>query len=59
MRTDIAGAAAFGVHSLLVARGIHAIELGLESGLEAARLEEWLKDHQCRPHGVCERLVWD
>ena len=32
IRTDIAGAAAFGIDSLLVARGIHAEELGSPSG---------------------------
>jgi HAD superfamily hydrolase (TIGR01459 family) len=59
MRTDIAGAAAFGIHSLLVARGIHAVELGLgEGALEAARAREWLNAQQCRPHGLCEHLAW-
>ena len=59
MRTDIAGAAAFGIHSLLVARGIHAAELGLEEGaLEAARVRTWLSDQECQPHGFCEQLAW-
>jgi HAD superfamily hydrolase (TIGR01459 family) len=59
MRTDIAGAAAFGIDSLLVARGIHAIELGLEAGgLELARVRAWLSRQDGRPHGVCEHLVW-
>lgn len=59
MRTDIAGAAAFGIHSLLVARGIHAAELGLEEGpLEAARVRTWLSGQDCRPHGFCEQLAW-
>jgi HAD superfamily hydrolase (TIGR01459 family) len=59
MRTDIAGAAAFGIDSLLVARGIHAIELGLEAGgLELARVRAWLSRQDCQPHGVCEHLVW-
>jgi HAD superfamily hydrolase (TIGR01459 family) len=59
MRTDIAGAAAFGIHSLFVARGIHAAELGLEDGpLEAVRVRSWLTGQECRPHGFCEELVW-
>jgi ribonucleotide monophosphatase NagD (HAD superfamily) len=59
MRTDIAGAAAFGIHSLLVARGIHAAELRLEEGpLHAAGVRTWLGSQQCQPHGFCEQLVW-
>lgn len=59
MRTDIAGAAGFGIHSLFVARGIHAAELGLDEGaLEIARVRCWLSGQACRPHGVCEQLVW-
>jgi HAD superfamily hydrolase (TIGR01459 family) len=59
MRTDIAGAAAFGIHSLLVARGIHAAELGLEKGpLEATGVRTWLSAQECQPHGFCEELVW-
>jgi len=59
MRTDIAGAAAFGIHSLLVARGIHAVELGVEEGpLNAAHVHGWLREQDCQPQGVCEHLVW-
>src|SRR3712207_2071636 len=54
MRTDIAGAAAFGIDSVLVARGIHAIELGLEAGsLDIEHVRRWLRDHEPRPIGVC------
>ena len=60
MRTDIAGAAAFGIDALLVARGIHAIELGLEAGsLDIERVRKWLSDHEPQPIGVCEHLVWE
>jgi HAD superfamily hydrolase (TIGR01459 family) len=60
MRTDIAGAAAFGIDSLLVARGIHAVELGLEAGsLQMEHVRRWLSEQQFRPIGVCEHLVWD
>jgi HAD superfamily hydrolase (TIGR01459 family) len=59
MRTDIAGAAAFGIDSLLVARGIHAGELCLQDGrLDEARLTEWLRSQDCGPRGVAEELSW-
>ncbi len=59
MRTDIAGAAAFGVASLVVVRGIHAADVGLEEGsLEDARVRQWLGAQPCTPHGFCEHLVW-
>jgi HAD superfamily hydrolase (TIGR01459 family) len=59
MRTDIAGASAFGIDTLLTARGIHAVELGLEEGrLDTARVRTWLSGQQCQPRGVCEQLVW-
>ena len=59
LRTDIAGASAFGLPSLLVARGIHAEELGLAA--EAAVLgdaAEWLGRQSVRPDAIIERLVW-
>ncbi len=60
MRTDIAGAAAFGIDALLVARGIHAVELGLEAGsLQIDHVRRWLGEQEHRPIGVCEHLVWD
>jgi HAD superfamily hydrolase (TIGR01459 family) len=60
MRTDIAGAAAFGIGSILVARGIHAVELGLETGsLDIEHVRRWLSDHEPRPIGVCEHLAWN
>jgi HAD superfamily hydrolase (TIGR01459 family) len=59
MRTDIAGASAFGIDTLLTARGIHAVELGLEEGrLDAARVRQWLSAQACQPGGVCEQLTW-
>lgn len=60
MRTDIAGAAALGIDSILVARGIHAVELGLEAGsLDIEHVRRWLGGQECRPIGVCEHLTWD
>jgi ribonucleotide monophosphatase NagD (HAD superfamily) len=59
MRTDIAGATAFGIDSILVARGIHAVELGLEAGsLDIEHVRRWLRDQEPRPSGVCEHLFW-
>ncbi|KAB1075607.1 TIGR01459 family HAD-type hydrolase [Methylobacterium planeticum] len=59
LRTDIAGARAFGIPSLLVARGIHAEELGVAA--EQARLgdiADWLSRQAIRPDAVIERLIW-
>ena len=59
LRTDIAGANAFGIPSLLVARGIHAEELGVVA--EHARLgdvADWLSRQIVRPDAIIERLTW-
>jgi len=59
LRTDIAGARAFGLPNLLVARGIHAEELGVST--EHATLGEvatWLAAQSVRPDAIIERLVW-
>ncbi|AWN41044.1 TIGR01459 family HAD-type hydrolase [Methylobacterium durans] len=59
LRTDIAGAAAFGIPSLLVARGIHAEELGVLG--EHDRLGDaaaWLARQSVHPDALIERLVW-
>jgi HAD superfamily hydrolase (TIGR01459 family) len=59
IRTDIAGARGFGLASLLVARGIHAEELGVSA--EHHRLgdvADWLARQAVHPDAVIERLVW-
>ena len=59
IRTDIAGARGFGIASLLVARGIHAEELGVTA--EHHRLGDvaaWLARQAVRPDALIERLVW-
>ncbi|GJD35619.1 TIGR01459 family HAD-type hydrolase [Methylobacterium aerolatum] len=59
IRTDIAGASGFGIASLLVARGIHAEELGVSA--EHHRLGDvaaWLAAQPVRPTAVIERLSW-
>lgn len=59
IRTDVAGARAYGIDALLLARGIHAAELGVpERPLEAARVEAWLDRQAARPTYVMDVLVW-
>ena len=59
IRTDIAGARAFGIASLLVARGIHAEELGVTAEHHRlGDLAEWLARQTVHPDAVIERLVW-
>ena len=59
IRTDIAGAAAFGIDSLLVARGIHTAELKLdELPLASEHAQDWLARQVVRPQAVTDRLVW-
>jgi HAD superfamily hydrolase (TIGR01459 family) len=59
IRTDIAGAAALGIDSLLVARGIHAAELGLEEGpLVPEPVTRWLAAQEVRPTAMAETLAW-
>lgn len=55
IRTDVTGADSYGIASLLVARGIHAGEIG---SLSALTLETWLRTHSVRPHAVIETLTW-
>ena len=59
IRTDIAGAAAFGIDSLLVARGIHTAELKLdELPLASEHAQDWLARQVVRPQAVTDKLVW-
>jgi HAD superfamily hydrolase (TIGR01459 family) len=59
IRTDIAGAAAYGVDSLLVARGIHAADLGLDDGaLDSRHVQDWVSRQSVHPQAVTDRLVW-
>jgi HAD superfamily hydrolase (TIGR01459 family) len=59
LRTDIAGASAFGLPSLLVARGIHAEELGVSTeGATLGDVAEWLARQSVQPDAIIERLVW-
>ncbi|KAA2235105.1 TIGR01459 family HAD-type hydrolase [Salinarimonas soli] len=59
IRTDIAGAAGFGMAALLVGRGIHTEDLGLSHGpLDPARALPWLNRQPHRPTAMIELLVW-
>jgi HAD superfamily hydrolase (TIGR01459 family) len=59
IRTDIAGAEAFGIDSLLVARGIHGAELRLEDlPLQSEHAQDWLSRQVARPTAVTDMLVW-
>jgi HAD superfamily hydrolase (TIGR01459 family) len=57
LRTDIAGAAAFGATSLLVARGIHAADLlGDGSALDGTLVRRFLADAGASPDFVIDAL---
>lgn len=59
IRTDIAGAAAMGIDSLLVARGIHTADLRLdELPLASEHAQDWLARQTVRPSTAMDRLVW-
>ncbi|MGO4704779.1 TIGR01459 family HAD-type hydrolase [Microvirga sp. 2MCAF38] len=59
IRTDIAGAAAFGIDSLLIARGIHAAELGLHHGpLVSQHVQDWIDRQPVKPQAVTDALAW-
>jgi HAD superfamily hydrolase (TIGR01459 family) len=59
IRTDIAGASKFGVDSLLVARGIHAAELGLHQGkLVSQHVQDWIAGQAAFPQAVTDALAW-
>ncbi|CAA9336096.1 MAG: HAD superfamily protein involved in N-acetyl-glucosamine catabolism [uncultured Microvirga sp.] len=59
IRTDIAGAARFGIASLLVTRGIHAGELAPDGGSPvSSHVQDWLTRQEARPNFVAETLAW-
>jgi HAD superfamily hydrolase (TIGR01459 family) len=59
IRTDIAGAVGFGIDSLMVARGIHAEELGLHNvGLFSGHVQDWVDRQPVRPTAFTEVLSW-
>ena len=58
VRTDLKGAAAFGVDCLFVTAGIHAEELGGRDNPDAGVLSAMFKDAQVAPKLVMRQLVW-
>lgn len=59
IRTDIAGAAAFGIDSLLVARGIHGEELGVHRGpLVSSHVQDWIDRQPVKPTAIIDLLSW-
>ena len=59
IRTDIAGAAAFGIDSLLVARGIHGEELGVHRGpLMSSHVQDWIDRQSAKPTAIADVLSW-
>lgn len=60
VRTDIAGAAGFGIDSILVARGIHAHDLRIhEAPLLSQHAQDWIERQAARPQGVMDLLAWE
>jgi HAD superfamily hydrolase (TIGR01459 family) len=58
VRTDLGGAAAFGIDCLFVTRGIHAEELGGREQPSAAALGGIFAAAGLAPKAVTQRLVW-
>lgn len=60
IRTDIAGAVGFGIDSLMVARGIHAEELGLHKGdLVSDHVQDWADRQPVMPTAITDVLSWE
>ncbi|WP_262029441.1 TIGR01459 family HAD-type hydrolase [Microvirga sp. Mcv34] len=59
IRTDIAGAVGYGIDSLMIARGIHAEELGLHKGdLVSDHVQDWVDRQPVQPTAFMEVLAW-
>src|ERR1043166_6925778 len=58
VRTDLAGATAFGIDCLFVTAGIHAEELGGRDTPDAKLLQSISRDAKIYPRAVTRRLVW-
>ena len=58
VRTDLGGAAAFGIDCLFVTRGIHAEELGERDRPDAVALGDIFAAAGVAPKAVTQRLVW-
>ena len=58
LRTDIAGAAAAGIDSLLIAGGVHAAEFTRDGELDRERITAALAEAGVQPVAVAARFVW-
>lgn len=59
MRTDVAGGRGFGIDVLLIARGIHAADLGYAPGaLDPDAARSWLAGQEHLPTALAPELVW-
>jgi ribonucleotide monophosphatase NagD (HAD superfamily) len=58
LRTDIAGAAAAGIDSLLIAGGVHAAEFAADGGLDRKRIAAALGHEATPPIAVAARFIW-
>jgi ribonucleotide monophosphatase NagD (HAD superfamily) len=58
VRTDLKGAAAFGVDCLFVTGGIHAEELGGRHDPDPAAVAQIFADAGTTPKAVTRRLKW-
>ena len=58
VRTDLKGAAAFGIDCVFVTAGIHAEELGGRDNLQASALSDIFATAGLVPKAVMRRLVW-
>jgi len=59
IRTDIAGAAGFGIDSLLIAQGIHAEELRAHQGpLVSQHVQDWVALQPVQPQAITDALSW-
>lgn len=59
IRTDVVGAAAFGVDCVFLSAGIHAEELhGADGGLDPGRLADFMKVQVRQPMAVMQELRW-
>ena len=58
LRTDIAGAAAAGIDSLLIVGGVHAAEFAADGGLDRARIAAALGHDVTPPIAVAAHFIW-
>jgi HAD superfamily hydrolase (TIGR01459 family) len=59
IRTDVVGAAGFGVDCVFLSAGIHAGELhGADGGLDAGRLADFLQAQVRQPMATMQHLTW-